>query len=92
MLIDTHCHLGDQQFDADRSEVVARAAANGVLHVVVVADSADATVKCIELADEPGLSATAGVHPHSASTWNDEVHARLAAAASNPVVVAVGET
>jgi TatD DNase family protein len=30
-MIDTHCHLDTEAFDADRDEVLARAAAAGVL-------------------------------------------------------------
>ena len=92
MLVDTHCHLGDAAFDPDRAEVIRRAAAAGVRHVVVVADSVVATDRAIDLAQALGLSATAGVHPHVASSWNSEVAARIEAAAAHPAVVALGET
>ncbi len=92
MLVDTHCHLGDARFDADRDAVVARARASGVGHVVVIADTADATDKAIALARAYGLSATAGVHPHEASSWSGDVPARIVAALDDPLVLAVGET
>lgn len=92
MLVDTHCHLGDAAFDQDRRSVLERAAAAGVKHVVVVADSLDATVRALELAQADGLSATAGVHPHTASSWNADVAARIEEALLQPSVVAVGET
>ena len=92
MLIDTHCHLGDQAFDLDREAVLGRARAVGVGHVVVIADSADATDRAISLAHTFGLSATAGVHPHEASSWNVEVAERIVAALADPAVVAIGET
>ena len=92
MLVDTHCHLGDAQFDSDRDDVLARARAAGVGHVVVIADSAAATERAIELATHYDLSATAGVHPHEASSWCDEVAARTITALDHPAVVAVGET
>jgi TatD DNase family protein len=91
-LIDTHCHLGDAQFAEDRDATVARARAAGVGHVIVIADSADATRSAIAIAQRYRLSATAGVHPHNASSWTDHVHAALAAAVQAPTVVAVGET
>jgi TatD DNase family protein len=92
VLVDTHCHLGDSKFDSDRDHVVARARAAGVGHVVVIADSAPATERAIELALHYSLSATAGVHPHEASGWCDDVAARTIAALEHPAVVAVGET
>lgn len=92
MLVDTHCHLGDAAFDEDRSEVLARARAAGVRHVIVVADSVEATAQARALAAAHGLSATAGVHPHQASSWSPEARDAVAAALSDPAVVAVGET
>ncbi len=92
MLVDTHCHLGDERFDPDRPAVVARARQAGVGHVLVIADSAPATEHAIQLARQFDLSATAGVHPHGASSWSDEVAARIDAALADPTVVALGET
>lgn len=92
MLVDTHCHLGAGQFDDDRADVVERARASGVEHVVVVADSEPATQQAIALADQFDFSATAGVHPHEASSWNAEVAAKIEEALEDPAVVAVGET
>jgi TatD DNase family protein len=92
VLVDTHCHLGADQFDTDRAEVVERSRAAGVEHIVVVADSEAATLQAIDLAERFELSATAGVHPHEASTWNADVAAKTEEALSHPKVVAVGET
>jgi TatD DNase family protein len=92
MLVDTHCHLADPAFDPDRAATVARAAEAGVGHVIVVADSLDTTTRAAVLARGLGLSATAGVHPHVASSWDDDAAARLEAALADPAVVAVGET
>ncbi len=35
-LIDTHCHLAEPDFDAERAQVLERAAANGVTAIVCV--------------------------------------------------------
>ncbi len=40
-LFDTHVHLGDAQFAADRAEVLERAYIKGVRKVVEIADSPD---------------------------------------------------
>lgn len=92
MLVDSHCHLGAEQFSDDRVDVVDRARAAGVGHVVIVADSEATTRKAITLADGFDFSATAGVHPHEASSWNPQVAAKIEEALSHPAVVAVGET
>ena len=92
MLVDTHCHLGDARFGSDRSVVVERANAAGVGHTIVIADSGPATEHAIALASEYGLSASAGVHPHEASSWTPELAGFIERSLENPVVVAVGET
>jgi TatD DNase family protein len=92
VLVDTHCHLGAAQLETDRAEVVQRARQATVDHIVVVADSEPATQQAIELARTFNLSATAGVHPHEASSWTPEVAAAIATALEDPAVVAVGET
>ena len=92
MLVDTHCHLGDPAYEADRAEVMERAWAAGVAHVVVIGESRVASERARRIAvADPRLSATAGVHPHHASDWSSETEAWLRVAAADPVVVAVGE-
>lgn len=92
MLVDTHCHLGDAAFDPDRDAVVTRATRAGVGHVVVIAESVPSTDRARAIAQAHGLSATAGVHPHEASSWNPATASRIREALDAPVVVAVGET
>src|SRR5213592_2815975 len=93
MLIDTHCHLGDAAFDPDRDAVLERARGAGVGHVVVVGTTVEDSERALALARaRPGLSATAGVHPHEAKTWSPQAAARLEALLGLPEVVAVGET
>jgi TatD DNase family protein len=92
VLVDTHCHLGDATFDDDREAVAARAVAAGVSHVVVVADSVAATTRARQVAAAHGFSATAGVHPHHATTWNAAARDAVREALADAAVVAVGET
>lgn len=92
MLVDTHCHLADPAFDADREAVLARARAAGVGHVVAVGENRVRSGQAAVLAEaHPGVSATAGLHPHEASGWGPDAEAWLAAALQRPVVVAAGE-
>jgi len=93
VLVDAHCHLGDRAFEADRDAVLDRARVAGVGHVVVIGESLPGSERAVTLArGVTGLSATAGVHPHEASSWSAEIEARLRELLAAPEVVAVGET
>jgi TatD DNase family protein len=92
VLVDTHCHLGDAAFAADVAAVLVRATAAGVGHVVVVGESPEAAAAALELAGkDQAVSATAGVHPHLASTWSKAGAAWLTELLRDERVVAVGE-
>ncbi|MBD3271609.1 MAG: YchF/TatD family DNA exonuclease [Elusimicrobia bacterium] len=66
-LIDTHAHLSDQQFDADREAVIHRAHENNVSAIITVADSLESWSSTIQLAQQyPDLYAAIGIHPHNA--------------------------
>lgn len=91
MLIDTHCHLDAPEFDADRSAVLARARAAGVVAQVVPAVAASAFGALRRIADaEPDVHAAYGLHPMYLADHRpahlDAVRAELEAGA-----VAVGE-
>ncbi len=92
-LIDTHAHLDDERFAADLPAVLERAAAAGVIRIIVVATSAATSQTCVDLAARHApLFATVGIQPNhvaeAAPTDWDEV-VRLVASAK---VVALGET
>jgi TatD DNase family protein len=92
MLIDTHCHLADPAYHADRAEVLERAWAAGVARIVVIGESrasAEAAVAMTQL--EPRLAATAGVHPHDTREWSSESETWLRQLLQDPGVVALGE-
>ena len=92
MLVDSHCHLASEAFRADLPEVLDRAWAAGVGHVVVIGESREAVLQGLTLAGaESRLSVTAGVHPHDASTWTPETGDWLAGLLQDPRVVALGE-
>ncbi|MGN6391731.1 MAG: TatD family hydrolase [Gemmatimonadales bacterium] len=92
MLIDTHCHLADPAYDADRAEVIARARAAGVERVVAIGESRAAAARAVALAaTEPAVWATAGIHPHDAAGWDDAAHDWLTDMLRRPEIVAAGE-
>lgn len=89
-VIDSHCHLADKAFDADRGAVIARASDAGVAHIVTVADSLPEAEKCKALsATDDRLSYTVGVHPHHAKDWKKDDLATMRALLDG--AVAVGE-
>ena len=95
MWIDTHCHLDAPEFDADRPQVVARAAAVGVQTLVIPAVQASHFGRVQSLAHSLGCPYALGIHPlyvHKAHPDDLEVlRAALKAAANDPLLAAVGE-
>lgn len=91
-LFDTHVHLLDEQFDADREAVLAALPAAGVTRALEACcgeGDIDAIVALCEA--HPLLFGSAGVHPHAAGDWNDGTAARLLRALEHPKLVAIGE-
>ena len=92
MLIDTHCHLADQAFDADREAVLERAWAAGVAHIVVIGETPATADQALALAARHSrLSATAGLHPHEARHWTADTEQWLRQRLADARVVAAGE-
>jgi TatD DNase family protein len=92
MLIDTHCHLADPAYDADRAEVMARARAAGVGRVVAIGESRATAERALALAAaDPAISVTAGVHPHDAGGWDAATRDWLRDTLRRPEIVAAGE-
>ncbi|MGA2255608.1 MAG: TatD family hydrolase [Thermoguttaceae bacterium] len=92
-MIDTHCHLDDQEFEGDRAAVVARAACAGVEHMIALGTTAASSRETVRLTEKyPSLYAGVGIHPNSCveagpGDW-DTVQSLL----DHPRVVALGET
>ena len=93
-MIDIGCNLTHDSFDRDRAEVLDRAHEVGVVQMVVTGASEQGSRDAWALAREyPGeLFATAGVHPHHASEYNEGSDVLLRELTTREGVVAVGET
>ena len=92
VLFDTHTHINDERFDADRSAVIENMRCAGVQLAVVVGDAAAQPESAFALADAyPFLYAAAGVHPHDAIQYNDAIQARIETWMAHPKAVALGE-
>jgi TatD DNase family protein len=92
-LIDIGINLAHDNFDVDRDAVIQRAAAAGVIQMMVTGSSGPSTRAAVELARAyPGkLFATAGLHPHHAAQLSGELLGELRQVGALPEVVAVGE-
>ncbi len=92
-LVDTHAHLDEEAFDADRAEVLARAESAGIARIVTIGTTADTSQRAVAIAGEfSSVFAAVGIQPNyaaqaKAGDW--ETIERLAADAR---VVAIGET
>jgi TatD DNase family protein len=91
-LIDSHCHLDFPDFAGQVTEVLDRAAANGVAHLVTICTRVSAFDQVLAIAEaDPRISCSVGIHPHEA-TAEPEVDAdRLVNLARHPKVVGIGE-
>jgi TatD DNase family protein len=92
-VIDSHAHVGKEEFDADRDDVLARARAAGVRWIVEAATDAASARETLAFARRaPGVRAAVGMHPcdvrENRAGELDEIEALAAA----PEVVAIGET
>ncbi len=64
MFFDSHGHLDDRAFDADRYEVAARFSDRGVVGMIDVGSSAESLEKAREIAERcPNIFFSAGIHP-----------------------------
>ncbi len=92
-LVDIGANLTHDSFDHDRDAVIHRAQMAGVRRMIVTGASRDGSVQASELArSRPGvLYATAGIHPHHATEFDDRAAELLTQLARQGEVVAVGE-
>lgn len=93
-LVDSHCHLDDKQFQADRDAVIQRAREAGVSQMLSIGTGdgppdLGVAVRVAEL--YPFVYATVGVHPHNAAQWNADTLVELRSLAKHAKVVAIGE-
>ncbi len=96
MYTDTHAHLADAKFDADRDAAIGRARDAGVTTLVEIAESPDMWEAAVKLAEShPFIYASLGIHPHHAHQFGPEqwpaLEIRLKKLMQHPKVVAIGE-
>jgi TatD DNase family protein len=93
-VIDIGANLAHESFAGDRPVLLERAWAAGVEAVIITGSSRASNAAALSLCElAPGrLYATAGVHPHHASEWEDAVDAPLIRQlCDDPRLVSLGE-
>lgn len=94
-MIDTHAHLDDRQFDADREEMIRRAFENGVEKIINIGAGLGSSERSVALAQKyKNIYAAVGLHPHyfmEHGTWSMEHKNKLEELARAAKVVAIGE-
>ncbi len=93
-IIDTHAHLNDAKYDADREACLERCRENGVVQVVNIGSGYGFESNAQSLAvarAHRGVFSTVGLHPHEADQWSEAIEAQLVEMAADEHVVAVGE-
>ena len=92
-MIDTHAHLDDDRFGADREAVVARAAAAGLERVVTIGTDAATSRRNVELAGQyPLLGAAVGIQPNHVAEARPSDWDVIRELVQHPLCVAIGET
>lgn len=90
--VDTHCHLDDEGFASDITDVVAASMAAGVDRMIVVGFSPDRWHSSIDVASRfPGISCMLGVHPGHTDEWDQAVERGLRLLVDQVRPVAIGE-
>lgn len=95
-LIDSHCHIDGEAFDADRDEVVQRAREAGVVAMLNVGTgnpNSDDFRKAVAVAEKyENVYSSVGVHPHDAKLYDDKAEEHLIdLVKSSKKVIAWGE-
>jgi TatD DNase family protein len=90
--VDTHCHL-DHHFDLSAATQVAKAREAGVTTMITVGTDMASSTQAVATARRfEGVYAAVGVHPNDAMEATPQVLEVIGRLATDPDVVAVGET
>ncbi len=89
-LVDTHCHIHDDDFPLDRDVALKAARAEGISDIICVGTDAKYSKQAVEFAqNHPEVWASVGLHPHDARQTSDMPI--IADLAKEESVVAIGE-
>ena len=90
-IVDTHAHICDPVFDADRGEVLQKAAANGVEAIIALGEDLADARRNIELAEKhPTIRPAAGLYP-TILDWNQARQIQSLIREKRSKLIAIGE-
>jgi len=93
VLIDSHAHLDFPQYKNDLDQVIDRARGAGIVAILNAGADETSSMKSVELSKKyPFISASVGIHPHSATRATYGWFERLEVMARSDIVLAIGET
>ncbi len=91
-LVDSHAHVDMSEFDSDRADMLARAQAAGVRHILAIGGAPGALASAVPFAERyDWIYAAAGIHPHEARLAMPAHYEELANLAKHPKCLAWGE-
>lgn len=92
MIIDTHAHYDDEQFDPDRDELLKGMEAGEIGLIVDAGSTVASWGKIVKLTEEyPFMYGAIGVHPDEVGTLDEEQFARMSDLLALDKIIAVGE-
>ena len=95
MLIETHAHIDDKQFDADRDEVIRRAFDGGVEKIINIGAGLGSSQRSVALAEKyANIFCSIGLHPHYFMEYGEKSFAKFdefKALSLSKKVIAIGE-
>lgn len=92
MFIDSHAHLDDKRFNADRDMIIKNLKENKVDYVFNIGADIKTSEASVDLAKKyDNIYAAVGIHPHSAKEANGAAMDRLRELAEEEKVIAIGE-
>lgn len=92
MMIDTHVHLYDKQFDIDRDEVIRRAIDQGITALIVPGIDVATSHQALALSEKyDEIYAAVGIHPHESAKRTDGDLEIIEKLSHHEKVIAIGE-
>lgn len=92
MIIDTHAHYDDEQFDSDRDELLKSMHDGGIGLIVNAGSTVESWDKIVALTEKyPFVYGAAGVHPDETGALDEVQMARMEQILKRDKIVAVGE-